>query len=132
MLHCASDEIEIVYDLATSSMPALSNVDNVFAGPNGDVYVSEDLGNLQIVALTPLGNVKPFVRIVGQADTEVTGPALNPDGARLYFSSQRNPGTTYEVRGPFLGPTQVSMMGDNGQSVLLAALSSIGTRRLSR
>ncbi|MFT5696387.1 MAG: secreted PhoX family phosphatase, partial [Myxococcota bacterium] len=79
------------------------NVDNVFAGPNGDVYVSEDPGNLQIVALTPSGNVKPFVRMVGQTGTEVTGPALNPDGTRLYFSSQRNPGTTYEVTGPFLG-----------------------------
>ncbi|MFT5441298.1 MAG: secreted PhoX family phosphatase [Myxococcota bacterium] len=102
-LHCKTDEIEIVYDLATSSMPVLSNVDNVFAGPNGDVYVSEDPGNLQIVALTPSGNVKPFVRMVGQRGTEVTGPALNPDGTRLYFSSQRNPGTTYEVTGPFLG-----------------------------
>ena len=33
--------------------------------------------------------------------SEITGPAFSPDGRRLYFSSQRNPGTTYEVTGPW-------------------------------
>jgi Tol biopolymer transport system component len=32
----------------------------------------------------------------------MTGPAFSPDGSRLYFSSQRNPGRTYEISGPFL------------------------------
>jgi hypothetical protein len=31
----------------------------------------------------------------------MTGPAFDPSGTRLYFSSQRNPGRTYEVTGPF-------------------------------
>ena len=32
--------------------------------------------------------------------TEITGPALSPDGSRLYFSSQRNPGGRSRCRGP--------------------------------
>ena len=31
--------------------------------------------------------------------SEITGPAFDPSGRRLYFSSQRNPGATYEVTG---------------------------------
>ena len=38
---------------------------------------------------------------VAVTGSEITGPAFSPDGTRLYFTSQRNPGTTYEVRGPF-------------------------------
>jgi secreted PhoX family phosphatase len=102
------DRIEIVYDLAThdhpeQSEPTLSNVDNVFASKTGDVYVAEDPGRLQIVALTAAGNVRPVLRLTGRFFTELTGPAISPDGSRLYFSSQRNPGTTYEVQGPFSG-----------------------------
>jgi hypothetical protein len=104
VMNSETNEIEILYDLATSSMPELSNADNLFVTPGGDVYAAEDPGNLQIVALTPSGNVKPVVQVTGQMGTEITGPALSPDGSRLYFSSQRDPGTTYEVLGPFLGP----------------------------
>jgi uncharacterized protein len=96
-----SDRIEILYDRATSPTPILSGVDNLFAAPSGEVYVAEDPGHLQIVALTPSGQIRPLVQITGQVDTEVTGPALSPDGRHLYFSSQRHPGTTYEVTGPF-------------------------------
>ena len=48
-----ADRISIVYDRATSANPELSGVDNVYVTPTGDVYVAEDGGNLQIVALTP-------------------------------------------------------------------------------
>lgn len=102
-----TDEIEVLYDLATSAMPELADMDNIFVGPGGDVYVAEDPGNLQIVALTRSGKVKPIVQLPGETQglrhTEVTGPALSPDGSRLYLSSQRDPGITYEVTGPFLG-----------------------------
>ncbi len=98
----AAQQIEIVYDLATTAMPFLSGVDNVFAAPGGDVYVAEDGGNLEIVALTQTGLVRPIVRLTGVSGSEITGPALSPDGTRLYFSSQRNPGETFEVTGPFL------------------------------
>ena len=96
-----TDEIEIVYDRATSSMPFLSGVDNVLATDGGTVYVAEDPGQLQVVALTPAGEVKPLLRLAGASGTEVTGLAFDPSGQRLYLSSQRNPGTTYEVTGPF-------------------------------
>lgn len=59
--------------------------------------------------------VAPVLRVTNQqgggieeGGTELAGPAFSPDGARLYFSSQRattgggpGPGITYEVRGPF-------------------------------
>lgn len=98
----ATGRLEIVYDLATSTHPILEGVDNVFAAPGGDVYVAEDGGDMQIVVLTRTGQVKPFVQVVGHPGSEITGPALSPDGSRLYFSSQRSPGTTFEVTGPFL------------------------------
>nr|MBK7069613.1 PD40 domain-containing protein [Deltaproteobacteria bacterium] len=43
----------------------------------------------------------------GHENSEVTGPAFDPSGTRLYFSSQRglNTGTgsgwTFEITGPF-------------------------------
>jgi hypothetical protein len=55
------------------------------------------------------------VRLTGAANSEITGPVLNPAGKRLYFSSQRNPGATYEITGPFLttGPA-APIMGPVG------------------
>jgi secreted PhoX family phosphatase len=101
-------------------------VDNVFAAPNGDVYVAEDPGNIQLVALTRSGNVRPIVQVTGQDGSEVTGPALSPDGQRLYFSSQRNPGTTYELTGPFVSPllTIQSASVAQGQLHMAAALAA--------
>jgi secreted PhoX family phosphatase len=107
-LDCAAQSIEILYDRRTASTPELTGVDNVLATEAGDVYVAEDGGNMQLVALTVAGAVKPVVEVVDQAFSEVAGPALSPDGRRLYFSSQRGPtpqgklGITYEVSGPFV------------------------------
>jgi secreted PhoX family phosphatase len=79
---------------------------------------------MEVVLVTPEGDVVPFVRVVepGHEGSEITGPAFSPDGTRLYFSSQRGPtpgtlaeiagdrgvvgdsrngGTTWEVTGPF-------------------------------
>lgn len=47
--------------------------------------------------------------MMDQDHSELAGPALNPAGNRLYFSSQRGPekrfprnlGITYEILGPF-------------------------------
>lgn len=101
-LDLTNDRIAIVYDRATSTSPILTGVDNVFAAPNGDLYVAEDPGDLQIVAWSPSGRLVPLVQVTGQSGSELTGPALSPDGRRLYFSSQRGPGTTYEIEGPFV------------------------------
>ena len=97
----AEDRISILYDLSTAPSPGLQNADNLVGAGNGDIYVAEDPGHLQIVALTAGGDVKPVVQVTGQWGTELCGPALSPRGDRLYFSSQRHPGITYEVSGPF-------------------------------
>jgi hypothetical protein len=110
-LETATQKISLLYDQATSATPFLSGGDNLTASSAGDVYVAEDGGNLEIVALTLCGDVKPVVRVSGSPTTEITGPALSPDGSRLYFSSQRDPGTTYEVTGPFVAPASVPSAG---------------------
>ena len=108
VLDTAANTIEILYDARSPGGQALTQVDNVYVSSLGDVYVAEDPGDLQIVALTATGNVVRVVQITGQSGTEVTGPALSPNGNRLYFSSQRGPGpagnfgVTYEVTGPFV------------------------------
>ena len=67
----------------------------------GVLYVAEDGGDMQIVLVRPDGSTFPVVQVTGVANSEMCGPAFSPDGTRLYFSSQRNPGTTYEVTGPW-------------------------------
>jgi uncharacterized protein len=71
-----------------------------------NLYVAEDGGNMELVLITAAGHrVAPFLRVIGHAGSEITGPAFTPNGRRLYFSSQRgganHQGITYEVRGPF-------------------------------
>ena len=70
----------------------------------GDILVAEDGDDLQLVAILPNGDLLPVVQIVGHPESEVTGPAFDPSGKRLYFSSQRGKngdGITFEVTGPF-------------------------------
>lgn len=55
------------------------------------------------------GAPTPIARVDGHHGSQITGPAFSPDGARLYFSSQRGSGggsagtggVTFEVTGPF-------------------------------
>jgi secreted PhoX family phosphatase len=62
---------------------------------------------MEICLITPDDRISPFLRINGQSSSEITGPAFNPAGDRLYFSSQRGTsgsssgGITYCVAGPF-------------------------------
>jgi len=44
---------------------------------------------MQIVAITPSGEVTPFIEITGVSGSEVAGPALSPDGTRMYFMQTR-------------------------------------------
>ena len=73
------------------------------------MLVAEDGGDMQIVAITSAGEVYAMLQVMRQLGSEITGPAFDPSGTRLYFSSQRGPrglmneGITYEVTGPFLG-----------------------------
>jgi secreted PhoX family phosphatase len=121
-LDAAAQTLTILYDFATSSDPALRGVDNVTVSPCGDVYVAEEGGNLEIVALGEGGFVEPVVRLTGVTGTEMAGPAFSPDARRLYFSSQRNPGVTYEVSGPF-APLAVPSLGGFWGAAALGALA---------
>ncbi|MDG4829581.1 DUF839 domain-containing protein [Solwaraspora sp. WMMD1047] len=101
--------IDLAYDdsLLPPGTAPLTGVDNITGSAAGDLFVAEDGGNMEINVITPAGVVAPFLRLTGQSESEITGPAFSPDGSRLYFSSQRGTsgqssgGITYEVRGPF-------------------------------
>ena len=80
--------------------------DNVTVSNTGLVMAAEDGGNMEICGISNKKNKAfPIVKIVGHKKSEITGPAFDPSGTRLYFSSQRGKngftGITYEVTGPF-------------------------------
>jgi len=104
----AAANMQVIYDgEALMDPPPLDGVDNLTVSCCGDVLVAEDQGAMQIVAILPTGELKPIMQIVGHDGSEVTGPAFDPSGTRLYFSSQRGAGgggITYEVSGPFHEP----------------------------
>ena len=98
--------ITVIYDDNTSPNPVLTGVDNIVGSVSGDLFIAEDGGNLELVILEPNGATSAFLRVLNQSGSELTGPAFDPSGTRLYFSSQRGPtgtgsGITYEVKGPF-------------------------------
>ena len=100
----ADARIDVIYD--GSDTAGLHGVDNLTVSCCGDVLVAEDGGTMQVVAVLPDGTLKPIVQVIGHDGSEVTGPAFDPSGTRLYFSSQRGPGGgwTFEVTGPFHEP----------------------------
>ncbi len=103
----ARSELVVIYDDNFFADPVLKGVDNLTVSNRGDILVAEDGGDLQIVALTSTGSVTPLVQLAGHRASEITGPAFDPSGSRLYFSSQRGVdgfegnGITYEISGPF-------------------------------
>ncbi|GAA4084138.1 alkaline phosphatase PhoX [Actinomadura miaoliensis] len=108
-LDLAGGTYELAYDdnLVNPGPAPLTGVDNVTGSSFGDLYVAEDGGNMEICVITPDDTISVFLRINGQSGSEITGPAFNPAGDRLYFSSQRGTsgsssgGITYCVTGPF-------------------------------
>ncbi|WP_180687058.1 alkaline phosphatase PhoX [Streptomyces gossypiisoli] len=105
--NAVNNSLAIAYDDDLTSNAPLTGVDNITGATVGDLYVAEDGGNMEICIITPDDIVAPFLRITGQSSSEICGPAFNPAGNRLYFSSQRGTsgsssgGITYEVTGPF-------------------------------
>jgi hypothetical protein len=104
-----NDTLRVVYDSAAVTDPVLQGVDFILATEGGDLLVAEDGDDMQVVAVSPSGDVAPLVQIDGHSGSEITGLAFDPTLRRLYFSSQRGltgtgVGVTYEVSGPFFGP----------------------------
>lgn len=102
----AAQTIECIYASALYPDAPLRGVDNVVVSPSGDLFVAEDGPGMGISIITPDSRVARFLQVVGHEGSEVTGPAFDPSGGRLYFSSQRGPagsglGVTFEVTGPF-------------------------------
>jgi uncharacterized protein len=101
-----ANQLEILYDDDLYEEPVLRGVDNITIAPSGEIYVAEDGGSMQLVALTKGGTPYPMAQVFGQDGSEITGPAIM--GNRLYFSSQRGTGPfsgiggiTYEITGDF-------------------------------
>ena len=116
--------MELVYDdNLTVPRAARSPVSTTWSvNTAGEIFVAEDGGNMEICVIDAARNMEPFLRILGHAGSEITGPAFGPGGVgRLYFSSQRGTGSplpskplgtiragiTYEVRGPFRATTNL-------------------------
>ena len=102
------------YNIAESSLQLFYKdmpfePDNVMASIGGEILVAEDGPGTQLVAITLEGELAPIIDLIGHDDSEITGPAFDPSGTRLYFSSQRGTtgsrqsGITFEVTGPFVG-----------------------------
>jgi len=95
--------ISVLYEAGLDPVEQLTGVDNIAASRGGDLIVAEDGGNMELVMISPDRVASPILRIVGQGGSELTGPAFDPRGERLYVSSQRGDtfGITYEITGPF-------------------------------
>jgi secreted PhoX family phosphatase len=104
-LDIAAQSLAVLYDDDLDPGTQLTGVDNATASRAGDLLIAEDGGNMELVLLTPDCVASPMLRVAGQSGSEITGPAFDPLGRRLYFSSQRggpgSNGITYEVTGPF-------------------------------
>jgi secreted PhoX family phosphatase len=108
-VNLSNNTYELAYDdnLVVGGTAPLTGVDNITGSSFGDLYVAEDGGNMEICMITPDDKISVFLRVTGQSSSEITGPAFNPAGNRLYFSSQRGTtgsssgGITYCVTGPF-------------------------------
>jgi len=96
-----ANTLTVLYDAAISVNGVLTGVDNVETSPEGVIYVCEDGGDMQIVLVRQDGSTFPVVQINGNPGSEICGAAFDPSGRRLYFSDQRNPGRTIEVKGPW-------------------------------
>ncbi|MDH5238440.1 MAG: PhoX family protein [Acidimicrobiia bacterium] len=107
----AAHDLSVVYDHDVAVNGVLSGVDNLEVSPAGAIYVAEDGGDMQIVLVHPDGSTFPVVEVPGVPESEITGPAFDPSGTRLYFSSQRDPGMTFEVTGNWTALTRPVTLG---------------------
>ena len=103
--HTKHQVVSVLYDVKESLTPILTGVDNITVSQQGDIFVAEDGGDLQIVVIDNQGSLYPIAQLEGHDDSEITGVSFSPDGKRLYFSSQRGTtglsknGVSYEIQG---------------------------------
>ena len=104
-LNVLTSQLSVIYDGNTSGGP-LFEPDNIAVHSAGnDLFVAEDNDNLELVRFHKESNgvwdTSVFVRLIGHDSSELAGPALSPNGTRLYFSSQRGRdgrnGMTFEL-----------------------------------
>jgi len=105
-LTLATGALECIYSQELYPNSPLQGADNVIVSAAGDLFVAEDGGDMELCMITPDRVLSPFCRLAGHEGSEIAGPAFNPAGDRLYFSSQRGVrgsgiGVTFEVSGPF-------------------------------
>ena len=114
-VHFATTETHQIwtYDIANETCKVLYKgkgklkyPDNVTVSNTGLVMAAEDGGNMEICGISYKKNKAfPIVKVEGHKKSEITGPAFDPSGTRLYFSSQRGKdgkvGITFEIKGPF-------------------------------
>lgn len=99
-----TEHLRVLYDDDAVDEPVLTGVDNIVAAPSSELLVAEDGGDMQLVWLDRSGHARPLLQVLGHWSSELAGPAFNPSGTRLYFSSQRGTdgaGITFEVSGQF-------------------------------
>lgn len=114
VLNVESGQLSVLYSVENQQSPSLSGLDNLCGAPDGRMIVAEDGGRMQLVLLDANGHTQPLMQLIGQEDSEITGPAFSPDGSRLYFSSQRGKdsderlGITYELNFENVLRTRVS------------------------
>lgn len=81
----ASATITVLYDAADFGTEApLTGVDNIVVSRSGDLFIAEDGGNMEIDVITPDRTVAPFLRYLGNDQSELTGPVFDPSSSRLY------------------------------------------------
>jgi secreted PhoX family phosphatase len=131
-LDVVTSELSLLYDDNIATTPTLTGVDNLVVSSAGEIVVAEDGGDMQLVVFSAdHSTFAPLLQVVGQDASELTGPAFNPAGDRLYFSSQRGPtgnglGITYEVRGPFnAGPFTGPVLPAEGGGLLSAPIHEV-------
>ena len=78
-----NQNIIVLYDHSTHPNPILSGVDNIVFSSSGDLFVAEDGGNMQIVAIDSDGSLVPILQIMGQDESEITGPEFNNEEKNL-------------------------------------------------
>jgi secreted PhoX family phosphatase len=105
-LEVATGGLECIYAPELYPSSPLRGADNIVVAASGDLFIAEDGGDMELCLLSRERVLSRFLRLTGHEGSEIAGPAFNPAGDKLYFSSQRGAlgvglGITFEVSGPF-------------------------------